>query len=241
MSRPRLVVAVIALGLVAVAAVAWLGPLTRERTPIASTGAPAPVNQITPISLAPGRLLCATDIALGPRMQEAELILTGEGPAPPLVVRAQTRGFTSPPATIPETGPGLHAVRVAIEPPPANAIGRVCVRNAGRTAANFVATTELRTYTKLRTFVDGEPHSADLALKFYERRQVSALGDLPGIVDRMAIGRGFLGAAWLVWLLLAVLAVGVPLLVLRALAGALSTPRLDRSAADGLGRRDDHR
>lgn len=225
MSRPRVVVAVTALLLVAVALLGWRGPLTRERTPIASTGAPAPVNVITPIELAPKGLLCAADIAIGPRMQEAELILTGDAPGPPLVVRAQVPGYTSPPASIPASGAGTHPVRVAIEPPRENAIGRLCVRNTGRTKAVFVGTTELRTYTKLRTFLNGEPVASDVALKFYERRQVSALGDLPGVVARIAIGRGFLGAAWLVWMLLALLVVVVPVLVLRALAGALSDGR----------------
>lgn len=235
MSRPRIVVTLTAVLLLVVAAIAWAGPLTRERTPIASTGAPAPVNEITPIPLPPKSLLCATDVALGPRTQEAELIVSGDRPAPPLVLRAQVPGYTSPPATIPPSEPGTHPIRVAIEPPREDALGRVCVRNTGRTTAVFVGTTELRTYTKLRTWVDGEPVAPDVALKFYERRQVSVLGDLPGIVERMTIGRGFVGAAWFVWIVLGLLALFVPLLVLRALAGALAG-----SAANGLGRRDEH-
>ena len=236
MSRPRVVVALTALLVIVVAVGAWARPLLRERTPTAATGAPAPVNEITPIPVKPGSLLCAADVALGPRMQEAELIVTGSRPVPPLVVRAHAPGYTSPAARIPASDPGTHPVRAAIQPPPKETLGLLCVRNVGRTTAIFVGTTELRTYTKLRTFVDGEPVAPDVALKFYERRQVSALGDLPGIVHRATIGRGFLGAEWVVWLLLALVAIGVPLLVLRALYGALTAP----SAAAGRGRRDEH-
>jgi hypothetical protein len=222
MSSARVAVAVTALVLLVVAALAWKGPLTRDRTPVAATGAPAPVNEIQEITVRPGQLLCASDILLGPRTQEAELVVQQEKRrTPPLVVSVQAGGYRSPPVRVPPSDAGLHPINVPIDPPERTTIGRLCVRNAGDEAATFVGTTELRTYTRLRTSIDGEDVAPDLALTFYERRQVSALGELGGIVDRITINRGFLGGGWFVWPLLLLVAIGVPLLVLGVLYRAL--------------------
>jgi hypothetical protein len=223
LTSPRVVVAVCAVAFVVLAVILFAAPLTEKRTRIASVGAPSPVAETIPIRARPGQVVCATRALLSPDTQVVEVVVDqGSRPMPPLEVWADAPGYRSPPARVPAGEPGRHGVTTQITPPDRDMLGRVCLRNAGRAPVTFVGTREFRTITRLITTVDGTPIEPDLTLTLYSATPVSVAGELSHIVDRMTISRGFLGAEWLVWTLLVLVAVGVPAATLAALYRALS-------------------
>ena len=221
MSRPRVALALVAVALVLVAALAWAGALTRERSPVGATGAPHPVDEVTEIEVGAGEVLCATNLALGPPTAVAELHQRQDGRRPPVSVRAEGPGYASPEVELPQGERGRKPFTVPIEPPDRDLIGKLCLRNEGDDELILAGTTELRTYTRLQTTVEGDPVDADVALTFYGDEPVTAVSAVPLILDRMSALRGFLGATWLNWILFVLVVVGVPVLVFRALDGAL--------------------
>lgn len=222
MSRPRTVVAVTAVAMLVLAAVAFGGPLTRDRVPVAGTGAPPPFSERALVDVEAGQELCALDVVLTPRTAVAELALDqGRNPAPDLVFTARAAGYASPPVRIPGGTRGGHPVRATFVPPGREVLGRVCLRNTGERRARFVATNEFRTMARERTTVAGKEVPPDVVLTFLEARPVSLLSYLSRAVDHMTAFRGFLGAGWIVWPLLVLVAAGVPLALLWTLYRAL--------------------
>lgn len=222
MSRPRVVVLLTTALFLLAAAVLFAGPLTRERTPVASTGTPPPFGVRSPILVRPGQELCAEDVLLSSRAAVAELVLDqGRTPAPPLSLTVRSGDRRSAPVAVPGGGTGVFPLRAPFTAPSTDERGSVCLRNDGRVAAQFVGTEEFRTMTGLRTTVDGQPVPPDVALNFYEGSTVSVMSFLPRIIDYMTAFRGFLGAAWILWPLLVLVVAGVPLAVLWAFSRAL--------------------
>lgn len=224
MSRPRLTVALGAAAFVVLAALLFGPALTRERQPVASTAAPSPFFGTTPIDLRQGQQLCAEDILIPPDAKIAQMVMEqpADRPSPPLEVRLSGPGYDSAPSRVEPGIAGGTIVYVDIDPPDREVFGRLCVRNLGRTSARLVGTTEFRTQAAQQASVDGEPIAADLTLTFLDDRRVSALAFLPEIVDRMTTFRAFLGAEWLLWLLLVLVVVGVPAAAFYALYRALA-------------------
>ena len=102
MSRPRVVVAVLAVALAAAAALVFSGPLTRERQPVTMTATPPPIAESTLIPVPAGEQLCTSPVLLGPRSEVAQLVLDqGRKPAPPLIVTTRAEGHRSAPARVP--------------------------------------------------------------------------------------------------------------------------------------------
>lgn len=228
MRRPVVITAATALAFVFLAVVLFKSPLTDKHTRIASVGTPNPVNTESQVRLKAGSRLCLTRTLLSPRTEIAELVvMQGDAPTPPLEVVAEGPGYRSPVARIPASEPGRHPVTARIQPPDRELIGQLCVRAAERKPVTFVGTVEFRTITRSIGTIDGTPIGEDVALKFYTEERVSALSELGNIVDRMTISRGFLGAAWVVWALIVLVAVGVPAAVLAALHRSLSGPGPD--------------
>ncbi len=221
MSRTTRVVVVTAIAMLLLGGLSMGRGLVRERQPVASTPTPAPLFNVAPLVLRDGQTACTSDIALTPRTQVAEL-LVNQDPAdvPELSVTADgPGGYTSPPVRARITQGRTLTAR--LEAPQRALFGRLCVRNEGPGTARLVGTNEFQTRSRARSSIDGEPVEADLTLTLYEDRRTSVLGDLPAIVERMAVLRGFLGHTWLIWPLLVLVAVGTPLAVLRVLALAL--------------------
>ena len=219
-----------ALGITALTAVAFAllafalfdRQLTEERVRIAAVGTPNPVNVEAPVDLPAGKRLCMTRTLLSPRTEVAELVVhQGERPTPALEVVARGPGYRSPVARIPASDPGRHPVTARIQPPDHELVGELCVRAAERRPVRFVGTTEFRTISRSIASIDGEQIAPDVSLTFYTAEPVSTLDDLGGIVARMTIARGFLGADWIVWGLLALAFVGMPIAVLLAFGSSL--------------------
>ena len=219
MSRPRLLVVIVAAVFVLVAGLAFGPALLRKRTPAERTVTPAPLQVSATIPLGAGAQACSSPVPLTPGAQVATVILDQpEESSPPLAVTADGPGYRSPPSTIDAGISGRVPVSVRLEPPERELFGRVCVRNTGNGTANLVGTEEFRTTSLVVTSVDGEPVAPDMTLLLQQDRTVSALGFLPEMLDRMAAFRGFLGVPWLLWPLLVLVVAGVPAAVLYVFA-----------------------
>jgi hypothetical protein len=223
MSSAARAVAVVAVAFVAVAVLAFWGPLREGRRPVVSTAAPPPKTQVAPIDVQAGQELCAHDVVLTPRSELAELVLNDTArPVPPLEAHASADGYASPPARVVRDSPTARTLTARIRPPDRELYGRFCVRNRGPDVVTLVGTNEFGTQTHARTELDAQPIEPDVALKFSEDRVVTLVGYVPDIVRRMSVFRGWLGAPWLVWVLGVLVVAGVPVGVGFALYRALS-------------------
>jgi hypothetical protein len=171
--------------------------------------------------------VCASRILLSPRTAEA--VFSTQGPTqtrPPLEVTADgPGGYRSGPVRIDPARTTEPVLKAPITPPDRELLGRLCIRNAGDTAVRLMGSDEFRTRTRLETTVDGEPNPIDLTLSFYTAEPVSVVSELGGIVHRMTIARGFLGAEWLVWIVLLLAFAGVPAAMLWTVSRVIGTDR----------------
>ena len=220
MRRPLVVVAATAVAFVLLAVVLFDRVVGEERTRIAVVGAPPPTLSESPVVLPAGKRLCITRTLLSPRADVVELIVSEQQkrPTPALELVAEGKGHRAA-VRIPPGPAGRHPVTARLNPPDRDLIGQVCVR--ARSEVVLVGTTEFHSISRSISFIDGERIPPDPALKFYTADEVGLLDDLGGVVDRMTIARGFLGASWIVWGLLVLVAVGVPAAVLTAFARTL--------------------
>lgn len=228
--RPWLVpVAVAAIVMLVLVALSFGRPLARQRVPVIATPTASPQAAISPIVVPPGGEACSVDVVFPPQLDVAQFVLADVQPvADRLTVRAEAPGYRT--AAVPaQILPDRRAM--AKLPPPARAVdGRLCVRNDGRRPVPLVGTTEFRSAGQPHTEIDGKPAEPDLTLTFLGRPR-RLVAELPSMVARTATFRGFLGASWVVWLLLAAVVAGVPLAILAALGGAVDDD------GDGDGRR----
>jgi hypothetical protein len=226
MSRPSRFTALLVLALVASAALI-LGPyVLRERAPVAATGTPPPFGAAFPLALAPGDEVCSDDLLLTPGAAVGQVVLVAGVRAPAsLQLTAAGPGYaaTSRPESIERPGkrPRERTFRLQFTPPARELRGRVCIRNVGDAPTRVAGTDEPTTQTRARTRLNGRPVPADLSITFYEDREVSLAAGLPDAVRNAAQFRGFLGAEWLLWVLIALVCVGVPAAVVAALHRAL--------------------
>jgi hypothetical protein len=217
----------IATGLVVVlGALVWFLPyVNRSIQPVSSTGASPPFYSVTPVPLAPGSVACMTNVTIDTDAGVAQfLAIPGPQPAPPLRVSTDgpdgyhgravqlAGGYRSP---TPQTA--------TIHPPRHALIGRVCVRNVGRVTVSLVGTTEARTSGREQTVIDGRRVRADVQLQLLENRTRTLLQDSPEILRHMATVKGSFVSTGLLWLLLTFVVLGVPALVIAAVASAVGT------------------
>jgi hypothetical protein len=101
----------------------------------------------------------------------------------------------------------------------------VCVRNVGGDAVSLVGTTEKRTNGRMQTVIDGRPVAADVSLQLVQGSTTTLLREIPDIVERMSAFKGWFVSDAVLWALLVIVVVGVPALVVAAVAAAVSTDR----------------
>jgi hypothetical protein len=216
---------------VVVAALAWFLPfVARSRQFVSSTGASPPFSNVTPVRLKPRSVLCMTKVTIDTDAGLAQFTaIPGSRPAPTLGVSAEgPGGYRSSETTVPGGYRVPGAQKAPITPPPHPLIGRVCVRNAGRTAISFVGTTEERTSGREQTVIDGRRVEPDVQLNLLERDTRTLLEGLPDVLRHMAAFKGSFVSVGLLWVLLLLVTLGVPALVLGAIAAA--TGQRSRSA-----------
>jgi len=199
-----------ALALCAVAAALRAPSLLRERELVAATPSPRPLFDVTPVELPAGKELCIADVTIPGSAEELRLqVATLSGPGPALAVRLRAPGYEER-LTVPGGYPDGALIAAPVAPPPATALGSVCVAHAGTAPITLTGTTEERTRSRPRGTLAGAPVEPDAYLAFYERERGSAPGHIVDIVDRMSAFRPAIVGPWLIWPLLAVAVVGVP-------------------------------
>jgi hypothetical protein len=99
----------------------------------------------------------------------------------------------------------------------------VCVTNAGRRKVQLYGNVSYAALTS-QAQIDGHALATDLTLVFLHDGRRSMLSQLATVFDRASVFRpGWVGA-WVFWLLTAGMAIGVPLLLARALAESEDAP-----------------
>ena len=222
MRRAGLIAALAGLAAVVAGAVVWWSPwLTRERDYPASIPQPSPLYSTPVIQLRHGQQTCFGPAVMDTRSEQARF-------------RVGTFFRSGQPLTMSISGPGYRVVRhvpgtyadndllsVTVPAPRADFAARVCLRNDGRRRVAIYAADD-RTKAPYETRVDGRIVTANPQFAFFERRPASIEDRLPTIVRRMEVFRpGFMGP-WLFWPLFVLMAAGVPLLALGALARAFA-------------------
>lgn len=198
---------------------------TRE-SPLAFTLGVAPSGPS--LVLAPGQVACQApiDVPEGAGF-DAVTAPVGtyrrSGPALTVTVRELPGGAPLARGTLPGGYADISAqqpvqrIRLSGTVPGASTVA-VCIANRGARRAAVYGNADVAAPTSTLT-KDGKPAGADLSLRF-ERRPQSVLSQFGRIADRAALFRpGWVGA-WTYWLLAALVALGVPVLLALALRSA---------------------
>ena len=213
MARP---VAFALAGYALAAAVLFAPWATREREVVEGTPAHPPLYNRVPVALEPGKRLCVTPVTITSDTERVRFGTLDERRAR-VVVAARGTGYSS--RTEVEAS-GL-AVDAAITPPARDLEGEVCFANGGERTVSLLGTTDARILGRADPVVDGQRQTTTevaLTLLRSERSSYAArIGEMFGHAD--VVGPGFL-APWMLWLLLPLVAVGIPAGALAALAVA---------------------
>jgi hypothetical protein len=218
--RSRVVLGALA-AFAVLAAILWIPWATDKRPIIASTPVPPPVFGVTPAAVPAGATACMTNVTFYERTQIAEIGVTTKGRGPALDITASASGYRST-ARVPGGYTSNPALRFTLTPPGKPVLGRLCIRNTGRSAISLNGTEELSTMGRPSLVINGAAQPMDAKLVFYDKRRVSYASRLSEIFRHAALFTPpFLSAAVLILLGLIAL-VGIPVAMAKALAVAWS-------------------
>ncbi|HEY2603961.1 MAG TPA: hypothetical protein VGI67_20555 [Thermoleophilaceae bacterium] len=214
-SGPRIAVALALVLLAVVAVVKWV-PWLDTRRDVELSSPTSPPLSIPPslVTLKPGDRLCIPAIDLGPSYREAHLFVNKPSKFSFTVSAPGYRGTTFGSTPGDET-----PVALPVKPPPHDAIGTACVRNVGRHRFYLWGTVEPRTQARPVSFLNGKALPQDVALSFWSGKPTTVWEDASGAISRMSVLAPV--GTWFFWLLLVLVAIGVPAAVIYALARSL--------------------
>lgn len=185
---------------------------SRDRTITIATPSPPGVFSHPTVAIGPGRTLCVAPVTFVAEADVASIVIA---PAPrasrlEVTVRAgdarQTTRIPSPALS------GPQAAFVPISHLKRPATGSLCVENVGRFSAGLLGTDEVRFQTLSRTTVDDRPATASATLTLLDSRKHSLLARFDDAVARASLFSGGVPKA-LLWLLVALVAFGIPVAV----------------------------
>jgi hypothetical protein len=213
LSSPRTLAALGAgLGLL-IACLAWFIPyLTRERENVSGVPVPPPFFAQERVGLKPGSEGCLSDVAFDTDAAIVEFTaLAGRRPTPPLTVVAQGPGYRAA-ATVEGGYSRPSVLRTAIDPPERSVLGTLCVRNRGKRQVILLGTTDPRTViARPITRIDGQEVVPDVSVRLLSTDSGTVLERAGEMVDRAAAFKpGLFGAPVFLWLVLMLVAIGVP-------------------------------
>jgi hypothetical protein len=196
-----------------IACIAWFVPyLTRERDNVSGVPVPTPLFVQDQVQLRPGSEACLSDVAFDTDAEIIELTaLRGKSPGPRLAVIAEGPGYRETTA-LPGGYTPTAVLRADIDPPERSLIGTLCIANRGQRRVALLATSEARTVVaRPTTRVDGTEVAPDVTVRLLSTDRGSVLERAGELVDRVAAFKpGVFGAPLLLWLVLLLVAVGVP-------------------------------
>jgi len=195
------------------ASIAWFVPyLTRERTDVSGVPVPPPLFTEERVGLNPGSEACLSEVAFDTDAEIVELTaLAGRGPSPRLAVVAKGPSYRQ--TAVIEGGYAPRSVlRARISPPEHSVIGTLCIDNHGKRRIALLGTTDVRTViARATTRIDGVEVVPDISVRFLSTDSGSVLERAGELVSRAAAFKpGLFGAPVFLWLVLLLVAVGVP-------------------------------
>jgi hypothetical protein len=198
--------------------------LTKKRDIPAAVPSPPPLVATSVDDLRAGQTLCMSDIAISAESEQMRFkVGTYHRPGPPLAVTVTGSGYRAA-ANVPARFADNATVAVAISRPPGSRLVTVCIRNRGRHKIAFYAAAD-RAESRASVFVAGKRVLATPTLTFNERKPSSVARQAGVIAGRIAVFRGFLDHAWIVWLLGFGALVVVPVLIGLGSAAAVRAQR----------------
>jgi hypothetical protein len=218
-----------AIALALFAALVLVPFLTEKRDIPAEEPSPPPLTSTDRVIVPGGGRLCMTDLAISKESRRLSFkVGTYSRPGPALAVKVKASGYSSA-AEVPAGFADNSVLDVPIAAPPSGRLATVCIRNRGARKIAFYAASD-QAHSRVKPFVDDKFQTATPTLSFAEAHKVSIAQRAGVIAGRIAVFRGFLDQAWIVWLLAVAMLVGVPLLVAAGLAASERQPRSDSSA-----------
>jgi hypothetical protein len=202
----------VGLGLL-IAGLAWFVPyFTREREAVSGVPVPPPFFVQESVNLKPRSEACLSEVAMDTDADFAELnVLAGKRAGARLAVAFEGRGYRET-ATVPAGYRPPTAVRAPLDPPDRSVIGTLCIRNTGERRVALLGTSDPRTVVaRPTTQVDGQEVVTDVSVRFVSADSGSVLERLGELMTRVASFKpGVFGAPALLWLMLVLVAVGIP-------------------------------
>jgi hypothetical protein len=196
-----------------IASIAWFVPyLTRERNDVSGVPVPPPYFTEEQVGLDPGSEACLSEVAFDTDAEIVELTaLAGRRPRPRLAVVAEGPSYRQ--TAVIEGGYAPRSVlRARISPPERSVIGTLCIGNRGKRRIALLGTTDVRTViARPTTRIDGMEVVPDISVRFLSTDSGSVLERAGELVTRAAAFKpGLFGAPVFLWLVLLLVAVGVP-------------------------------
>jgi hypothetical protein len=196
-----------------IACIAWFLPyLTRERENVSGVPVPRPLFVQDEVELRPGSEACLSDVAFDTDAETIELTaLRGKAPGARLAIVAEGPGYRET-AAVPGGYTPTAVLRAEMDPPERSVIGTLCIANRGPRTVALLGTSETRTVVaRATTRLDGVEVPPDITVRFLSTDRGSVLERAGELVDRVAAFKpGVFGAPPVLWLLLLLVAVGVP-------------------------------
>lgn len=215
-----------------VAALRLIPTLLRDTTPTSSTPIRRELLADAVLRLRPGQRVCQDDVPLDTGGSLAVLYvrrvdvpgseLRATATAPRYYATGQVR------LTPRSRRVFRPEIVVPLAPPARATAGRFCVENGGPSAFELIGSADPRALTRTSARLDGMSLRAAFSLRLLDPHRRSLLARVPQLADRAAALSAF--GPWLYWVLVPLLALGLPLLVGAALWLAL---RRANPASDG--------
>ncbi|HEX5309225.1 MAG TPA: hypothetical protein VFW38_09125 [Solirubrobacteraceae bacterium] len=199
--------------LILAGALIWFRPyLTEKRPVISEVPAPSALFALTEFPLAPHGQACMSSVGINPTSRVAEFHLrpAKSTPAggPPVELVLSAPGYRAT-LHVPGGYPG-GSVALPIAAPKRATIGTACFVNRGRTTVLLDGTTEPRTVSRSTVSVDDRTTPGDIALTLTDSQPRSLLDRLDEIFGHASNLTDRLVPVWLIWLIAALVAFGVP-------------------------------
>jgi hypothetical protein len=189
---------------------------TRDRQIILASPAAPGVFAHPEISLRRGAVACIGPVTFRPDVKQVAVIVVGKSD-PPSVIRITAHAGGRSQGGLAGTANGLATTVAAPVSFDRAQSGQVCVSNPSRRPVGLIGTTEPIYVGAVRTTVDGKPQPVSATLLLLGRPS-SLLGRIDDAVRADTMLTGVLPPA-LGWLLLALVLVGIPVAILKAVAG----------------------
>jgi hypothetical protein len=217
-STPRSV-ALFAVALFVAGAAAFFGPpLIHKHRAIIETAGPPPLFALGEFQVAAGQQACMEKVSLLPHGDVAQFLLPGtsraSGASAAIELVLTAPGYVAR-AQLPPGHPG-GPVALPISAPSHSELGTVCLVNRGPGVLVLLGSKEARSFPRSQLVIAGTSVVGELSLAFLESHTHSLLERVGTVFSHASNLTEHLIPVWLIWILAAVFALGLPAAMLGA-------------------------